>query len=229
MEEEEDRGLLSDKRGPVIDTGQEYEFRGSQDEEVEMKTDKVRRGKENRVTRQRTGKQHQGARSRQTRECKPRKESLSSLPMERDTVKSSPHTFKTPAKRPSRSKSSPELKVPTPSLGHSTPSSVSRKASSRRPSLYGFEALDSPLSLSPVSASPYTQVTPFKSPQSKAKEPSPYTKLLGINDIPLKKPTPKRHCGKRKEQPNRSSEIDAWAKELQAEFAKVDEFELVVE
>ncbi len=187
-------------------------------------------GKENRVTKRRMGKRRQGARPQQTRSRRPRKEPLRSAPRgEKEAMTDPFRTFKTPSKRPPRSNPSPEVKVPTPSLGHSTPSSASRKASQRRPSLFGFEALDSPLTLSPVSASPYIQAASWKSPEPRADRPSPYTKLLGTNDIPLRMPSPKKHCGKRKEGPNRSSEIDAWAKGLQAQFAEVDGYELAVE
>ncbi len=179
-------------------------------------------------------KPDQGARSVRFRARKAQKEPLRVLERRREeSMGSSPPAFKTPVKRPPRSQvaaTSPEVKVPRPTLGHSTPSSAIRGKPSRRSSLFGFEeALDSPLALSPVSSSPYIQAISFRSLESKPDKPSPYTRHLGTNDIPLRKPTPKKRCGKRKQQPSHTSEIDAWAKEMQAAFTEVDDFELAVE
>lgn len=106
--------------------------------------------------------------------------------------------------------SSPNFKLPQPTLGHSTPGDIdlASLAPQRRDSLFGFEALESPLVLSPV------QSTSFLADQDADKtiehnesledgkcKPSSEKKLLGTYDIPLKKPTPrnrKRHTRQKK-------------------------------
>ena len=106
----------------------------------------------------------------------------------------------TPVKRAQKSKpslSSPDIKIPKPTLGHSTPSSADRNAI-RRHSLFGFEALDSPLTLSPVTSTPYLQETPFKSPEGKIAKSSSYSKLIGTYDIPIRKPSPRKQQARRK-------------------------------
>lgn len=94
---------------------------------------------------------------------------------------------------------SPDFKVPKPALGHSTPSSVPKRIA-KRESLFGFESLESPLTLSPVAASPYVQETPLRSPEGGIRRSSSYSKLLGTYDIPLRKPTPKQRRRKAKAQ-----------------------------
>ena len=142
----------------------------------------------------------------------------------RRTRKESSNNFKSPVAKPSKHKpllSSPDFKLPRPTLGHSTPSS----GDTRRQSLFGFAALESPLTLSPVAASPYIQESHFKSPEPKPAR-SSYTRLLGTYDIPLRNPTPRRQQKKKQQS---SGELQAWAKGVNAEFAEVDEFELAVE
>lgn len=106
----------------------------------------------------------------------------------------------TPVKRAQKSNpslSSPDFKIPKPTLGHSTPSSADRNAI-RRHSLFGFEALDSPLTLSPVTSTPYLQDSPFKSPEEKITKSSSYSRLIGTYDIPIRKPSPRRQQARRK-------------------------------
>ena len=93
--------------------------------------------------------------------------------------------------------SSPVFKVPKPLTHHSTP------APSQERNLFGFESLDSPLTLSPVTTTPAGKVPSLSerlSPKDKEEEegggkvakPSPYSRLKGTYDIPFKKKTPKR-------------------------------------
>lgn len=106
----------------------------------------------------------------------------------------------TPVKRAQKSNpslSSPDFKIPKPTLGHSTPSSADRNAI-RRHSLFGFEVLDSPLTLSPVTSTPYLQDSPFKSPEGKITKSSSYSRLIGTYDIPIRKPSPRRQQARRK-------------------------------
>lgn len=88
----------------------------------------------------------------------------------------------------------PVFKVPQPLTHHSTP------ATSGDRTLFGFEELDSPLTLSPVATTPSRTrssltVSQHKSDDleaSKVAKPSPYSRLKGTYDIPFKKKTPKR-------------------------------------
>lgn len=102
--------------------------------------------------------------------------------------------------------SSPDFKLPQPMLGHSTPGDIGGPslAPQRRDSLFGFEALESPLVLSPVQSMSFLAdqdadetVDQDRSLEEGIKrKPSSVNKLLGTYDIPLKKPTPrnrKRH------------------------------------
>ena len=99
--------------------------------------------------------------------------------------------------------SSPDFKLPQPTLGHSTPGDIGPSLAPRRDSLFGFEALESPLVLSPVQSMSFLadQDTDKSMEHNKSLEDSKHKlssvkKLLGTYDIPLKKPTPrnrKRH------------------------------------
>ena len=100
------------------------------------------------------------------------------------------------------------FKVPKPLANHSTP------APSGDRSLFGFEELDSPLTLSPVTNTPATQglslsmVAQYSRDEEEREEsssndtklvkPSPYSRLKGTYDIPLKKKTPRRQPGRRR-------------------------------
>lgn len=99
--------------------------------------------------------------------------------------------------------SSPDFKLPQPTLGHSTPGDISPSMAPRRDSLFGFEALESPLVLSPVQSMSFLTdldadmtTDHNKSLEESKHKSSSVKKLLGTYDIPLKKPTPrnrKRH------------------------------------
>ena len=98
---------------------------------------------------------------------------------------------------------SPDFKLPQPTLGHSTPGDLGPSIAPRRDSLFGFEALESPLVLSPVHSMSYLadqdvdKTTEHnKSLEDGKHKSSSVKKLLGTYDIPLKRPTPrnkKRH------------------------------------
>ena len=103
--------------------------------------------------------------------------------------------------------SSPDFKLPQPTLGHSTPGDIgiSSLPPQRRNSLFGFETLESPLVLSPVQSMSFLADQDADETadhnrslleDGKKHKPSSVKKLLGTYDIPLKKPTPrnrKRH------------------------------------
>ena len=106
----------------------------------------------------------------------------------------------TPVKRPPKTKPSvisPEFKIPKPTLGQSTPNTADRGAV-RRQSLFGFETLESPLTLSPVAATPFLQESPAKSPEEKITQSSSYNRLVGTYDIPIRKPTPRKQQARKK-------------------------------
>ena len=98
------------------------------------------------------------------------------------------------------------FKVPKPLANHSTP------APSGDRSLFGFEELDSPLTLSPVTTTPaaatrglslsmvaqYNGSLGEEEGGSKSVKPSPYSRLKGTYDIPFKKKTPRRQPGRRR-------------------------------
>ena len=99
--------------------------------------------------------------------------------------------------------SSPDFKLPQPTLGHSTPGDIGPSLVPRRDSLFGFEALESPLVLSPVQSMSFLadqdtdkSMEHNKSLEDSRRKSSSVKKLLGTYDIPLKKLTPrnrKRH------------------------------------
>ena len=94
--------------------------------------------------------------------------------------------------------STPVFKVPKPLVNHSTP------APSGDRSLFGFEELDSPLTLSPVATTPIhssvSMIAHHSTEEvSKLAKPSPYSRLKGTYDIPFKMKTPKRPAGKKRE------------------------------
>lgn len=90
----------------------------------------------------------------------------------------------------------PVFKVPKPLVHHSTPAPTGDR------NLFGFEELDSPLTLSPVSTTPAhsrLSITQHSHEDgSKLTRPSPYSRLKGTYDIPLKHKTPKRQPGQRR-------------------------------
>lgn len=101
-------------------------------------------------------------------------------------------------KRPKHDRdTTPVFKVPRPLAHHSTP------AASDSRTLFGFEELDSPLTLSPVTTTP-SHTLPLPTVSREASEerevtkPSPYSRLKGTYDIPFKKKTPKRLPPRRK-------------------------------
>ena len=100
-------------------------------------------------------------------------------------------------KEPSKKGSTPVFKVPKPLVNHSTP------APSGDRSLFGFEELDSPLTLSPVATTPahssISMIAHHSTEEgSKLVKPSPYSRLKGTYDIPFKKKTPKRLPGRKR-------------------------------
>ena len=110
-----------------------------------------------------------------------------------------------PSKLPKQTKvlherdTTPVFKVPRPLAHHSTP------AGSGQRTLFGFEELDSPLTLSPVATTPsrsHSSLTvshgTAEEEASKVTKPSPYSRLKGTYDIPFKKKTPKRPPPRRK-------------------------------
>ena len=89
--------------------------------------------------------------------------------------------------------SSPDIKLPQPTLGHSTPGDIGPSLPApRRDSLFGFEALESPLVLSPVQSMSF-----LGDEESEHPSPTSVKKLLTY-DIPLKKPTPRNRKQKKK-------------------------------
>lgn len=127
------------------------------------------------------------------------------LEKENRVLQDSPRSSRRPKLRPQRPAvkkpalrgKSPVFKVPKPLHGHSTPA-----GGGADPRLFGFEELDSPLTLSPVASTPSHLPHPssFQSPErSTLTKPSPYSRLRGTYDIPFKKKTPKRQPGRRKE------------------------------
>ena len=169
---------LSEQRGAEMETEKSdvFDFRGSQES----------KSKENRAKRERKPKT--------SAKLTPQRTEKVLVPRGRVRLQG------TPVKRAQKSKpslSSPDFKIPKPTLGHSTPSSADRNAI-RRHSLFGFEALDSPLTLSPVTSTPYLQESPFKSPEGKITKSSSYSRLIGTYDIPIRKPSPRRQQARRK-------------------------------
>jgi hypothetical protein len=122
--------------------------------------------------------------------------------------------------------SSPAFKVPKPLAHHSTPA--------KDRNLFGFESLDSPLTLSPVTTTPAGRVPSLSerlSPKEeegggKAAKPSPYSRLRGTYDIPFKKKTPRRPAAQRRKG---NSGEDRWAAQLNTQFSEIEQFELAVE
>lgn len=90
----------------------------------------------------------------------------------------------------------PVFKIPKPLVHHSTPAPTGDR------NLFGFEELDSPLTLSPVSTTPtHSRLSTTQHSHedgSKLVRPSPYSRLKGTYDIPLKHKTPKRQPGQRR-------------------------------
>lgn len=111
--------------------------------------------------------------------------------------------------------SSPELKLPQPTLGHSTPGDIGPSLAPRRDSLFGFDVLESPLVLSPVPVVTYPDDDKSSSVSPKQRESSeevkrksmPAQMLLGTYDIPLRKPTPKGKKKAAKQKNKRVSQV----------------------
>ena len=108
--------------------------------------------------------------------------------------------------------SSPDFKLPQPTLGHSTPGDIGPSLAPRRDSLFGFEALESPLVLSPVQSISFLAdqdadmtTDHNKSLEESKRKSSSVKKLLGTYDIPLKKPTPRNRKGHTKQKTKRVS------------------------
>lgn len=106
------------------------------------------------------------------------------------------HLPKLPKEVPKK-RGTPVFKVPKPLVHHhSTPAPTGDR------NLFGFEALDSPLTLSPVSTTPaHSRLSIAEHSHkdcSKMAKPSPYSRLRGTYDIPLKHKTPKRQPGQRR-------------------------------
>ena len=104
--------------------------------------------------------------------------------------------------------STPVFKVPRPLAHHSTPAPSG--------DLFGFEELDSPLTLSPVTTTPAgrgsspAEVGGRQSPEEeggKVVKPSPYSRLKGTYDIPFKKKTPRRPAARRRKVGASSGEV----------------------
>lgn len=91
-------------------------------------------------------------------------------------------------------------KVPNPTLGHSTPSGgVPAKSSGL--SLFGFEQLESPLLLSPVTCSPKTDcLAADKVEVEEAVQTPSVRQHRWIYDIPLRRSTPRRAPNRKKAQ-----------------------------
>ena len=92
---------------------------------------------------------------------------------------------------------SPGFKVPKPTLGHSTPSNVGNTPK-KDDSLFGFDALDTPLPLSPVfpeidDFSPSTSISksPEQSPVKLARRVS-FSKVDGVYSVPSHKAQTRR-------------------------------------
>ena len=106
------------------------------------------------------------------------------------------HLQKLP-KEVSKKGGTPVFKVPKPLVHHhSTPAPAGDR------NLFGFEELDSPLTLSPVSTTPaHSRLSTTQhshEDSSRLAKPSPYSRLKGTYDIPLKHKTPKRQTGQRR-------------------------------
>ena len=86
--------------------------------------------------------------------------------------------------------STPVFKVPRPLAHHSTPSGDRN--------LFGFEELDSPLTLSPVTTTPARGTSSLAVSEEGEIKPSPYSRLRGTYDIPFKKKTPRRPAARRR-------------------------------
>ena len=92
---------------------------------------------------------------------------------------------------------SPVFKLPKPTLGHSTPGDL---PAPRRDSLFGFDVLESPLTLSPVQATSYVETPTKTSPQKPNVSHSSFSsKLQGTYDLAVRsKPTPNKKQGRKK-------------------------------
>ena len=97
-------------------------------------------------------------------------------------------------KKPPRGKS-PQFKVPKPLDSHSTPATTTHQTDISK--LFGFEELDSPLTLSPVYGTPTHPSSLSAAESSELVKPSPYSRLKGTYDIPFKK-TPKKQVRRKK-------------------------------
>ena len=163
------------------------------------------------------------------------------------------HLQKQPKEVSKQRGGTPVFKIPKPLVHHhSTP------APTGDGNLFGFEELDSPLTLSPVSTTPaHSRLSLTQHSHedcSRLAKPSPYSRLKGTYDIPLKHKTPKRQPGQRRVkrkvcssltvvQPHIAgycvwrftlpfslqSDEDQWADKLNAQFTEIEEFELAVE
>ena len=104
---------------------------------------------------------------------------------------------KTAVREKKKAAATPVFKVPKPLVNHSTPAPTEDR------NLFGFDELDSPLTLSPVASTPTPAhlATTLQSPETRRRmiKPSPYSRLKGTYDIPLKKKTPKRPPGQKRE------------------------------
>ena len=110
--------------------------------------------------------------------------------------------------------SSPGFKLPQPTMGHSTPDDVVPGLPSRRDSLFGFGALESPLVLSPVQvfslvADQDTENMHEHNKSIEDNECDSIKKLLGTYDIPLRKQNAKNKKRQTKQRAKRVSEV--WA------------------
>lgn len=148
----------------------------------------------------RAKKERGGTKPKRTAKTRPKAAHFKEIPSRGESGDLKMRLQITPVKRIPRTKSpvtSPEFKIPKPTLGHSTPSIADRGAI-RRQSLFGFETLESPLTLSPVAATPFLQESSLMSPEEKITRSSSYNKLVGTYDIPIRKPTPRKHQARRK-------------------------------
>lgn len=91
---------------------------------------------------------------------------------------------------------SPDFKLPQPTLGHSTPGDMGPSEFPQRDSLFGFDALESPLVLSPVPSMSYMAdldashaSTRQRDSLEKVKNSSSARRFLGTYDIPIRKQT----------------------------------------
>ena len=121
---------------------------------------------------------------------------LQDLPQSTQKYQLVPH--RAALKKPSRGKS-PQFKVPKPIHLHSTPATATHRTDTN--SLFGFEELDSPLGLSPVSViptHPSHHSSLLAAEGSGLVKSSPYSRLRGTYDIPFKKKTPKKQVRRKK-------------------------------